>query len=325
MAKKIVNNIKLGTFVLAGMLFLVLLLYMIGKNRSLFGNTYTLKAKFENIQGLVAGNNVRFSGIQAGTVKKISILNDTVIEVTMAIEKKMNTIIRKNALISIATDGLVGNKVVNITPAHSPAALAEEGDLLVSKKAVNTDEMLQTLYKTNNDVADIATKLKTTIQQINNSSGLWSLLNDNTLPREMHYAVSNIHSATAKAATMIDNLNDVVANVKNGKGSVGVLLKDTSFASNLNAAVVKIKTVGERADSLAAEINRMVAGVQHDINNGQGSIHALLKDSMIVMKLNASLDNIQKGTDGFNQNMEALKHNFLFRGYFRKLEKKAKK
>ncbi|MGB3078713.1 MAG: MCE family protein, partial [Saprospiraceae bacterium] len=114
MEKQGINNIKLGAFVLSGLGFLVLLLFMIGKNRSLFGSTYTLKARFENVQGLVPGNNIRFSGIEAGTVKNIIILNDTTIEVTMNVEKKMLNIIRKNALASIGTEGLVGNKVVNI-------------------------------------------------------------------------------------------------------------------------------------------------------------------------------------------------------------------
>ena len=140
MANRIVNNVKLGIFVLAGMLFLVFLLYMIGKNRNMFGNTYVLKARFENVQGLVAGNNVRFSGIQAGTVKRVKILNDTTIEVTMIIETKMKPIIRKNAIVSIGTDGLVGNKVVNIIPSKEPSPLAVEEDVLASKKAVNTDE-----------------------------------------------------------------------------------------------------------------------------------------------------------------------------------------
>lgn len=325
MAKRVINNVKLGLFILAGLLFLVILLYMIGKNRSLFGDTYVLKARFENAQGLVAGNNVRFSGIQAGTVKKLQILSDTVIEVTMIIEKKMQTVIRKNAIASIGTDGLVGNKVVNIVTAKQPAALAEEDDILASKKAVSTDEMLQTLYKTNNDVAIIASNLKTTVQQINNSNGLWALLNDNALPQDLRISANNIRLATAKADNMADNLNAVVKDIKNGKGSVGSLLKDTSFAKNLNEAVVKIKAVGDEAGALAGEINKIVAGLQADINNGKGVANALLKDSMVVVKLNISLDNIQKGTDGFNQNMEALKHNFLLRGYFKKLERQKKK
>lgn len=325
MAKRIINSVKLGTFVLAGLIVLVLLLYMIGKNRNLFGSTYVLKVRFENVQGLVAGNNVRFSGIQAGTVKKIKILTDTVIEVTMVIEKEMLNIIRKNAVISIGTDGLVGNKVVNIVPVRQPGALAAEGDILVSQKTIATDEMLQTLNKTNNDVSVIAADLKTTVQRINSSSALWALLSDESIPQDLKNSIANIRSATGKAGNMVYNLNAIVTDVKNGKGSVGALLKDTSFAKNLNEAILKIKTVGEEADSITREINKLVAGISKDINTGRGTVNALLKDSMMVIKLNLSLDNIQKGTDGFNQNMEALKHNFLFRGYFRKQEKQKEK
>jgi phospholipid/cholesterol/gamma-HCH transport system substrate-binding protein len=325
MAKRLFNNVKLGTFVLGGLLFLVLLLYMIGRNSNLFGSTYVLKARFENIQGLVAGNNVRFSGIHAGTVKKVKILSDTVIEVTMIIETKMLSIIRKNALVSIGTDGLVGNKVVNIVPAHLPGDLAVEGDILPVKKAIATDDMLQTLYKTNNDVAVIAADLKTTVQRINNSSALWGLLNDDNIPRDLRIAVANIRSATGKAGNMVNNLDAIVTDVKNGKGSVGALLTDTLFARNLNEAVLKIRSVGEEAEALAAEINKIVAGIQQDVNTGKGPVNALLKDSSMVIKLNTSLDNIQKGTDNFNRNMEALKHNILFRGYFRKQEKQKAK
>lgn len=322
MAKKAINNIKLGVFVIAGLLFLVLLLYMIGKNENLFGKTYVLKARFENIQGLVPGNNVRFSGIHAGTVKRVKILSDTVIEVTMIIETKMKNIIRKNAIVSIGTDGLVGNKVINIAPSKEPAPLAVEGDYLVSKKSVDTDDMLKTLFKTNVDVAVIAAELKSTVKRINSSSALWEILNDKSLPQDLRLSVANIRSATGKAGNLVDNLNNIVTDVKEGKGSLGILLRDSSFAENLNEAVLKINSVGEEADKLAAEISTVVQGINQDINKGKGTANAFLKDSLLVIKLNASLDNIQKGTDGFNQNMEALKHNILFRGYFRKLEKK---
>jgi phospholipid/cholesterol/gamma-HCH transport system substrate-binding protein len=325
MAKKITNNIKTGIFALAGLLFLVILLYLIGKNRSLFGATYTLKARFDNVQGLVAGNNVRFAGIEAGTVKKIQILSDTVIEITMTIDKKMLEVIHENAIVSIGTEGLVGNKVVNIMPAKQPAALATEGDLLTTKKGVSTDEMLETLQKTNNDIAAIATELKATVQRINNSSALWALMNDMSIPGNLKQSMANIHAATSRAAGTVDQLYTIVADVKNGKGNAGILLRDSSIAENMNEAMVKLKTVGERADSLTIELNKMVAGIHQDINSTKGTVNVLLKDTLMAQKLNQALDNIQKGTDGFNQNMEALKHNFLFRSYFRKLEKQKKK
>lgn len=325
MTNKIFNNIKLGAFVLGGLVFLVLMLYLIGKNRNLFGNTYQLHVKFENIQGLVAGNNVRFSGIQAGTVKKVRIINDTVIEVSLFIDTKMKNIIRKNAIASIGTDGLVGNKVVNIAPAKLPAPFAEEGDYISSKKGIDTDDMLQTLNKTNNDIATITSELKITTYRINKSSALWALLNDESIPKEVRGSLSNIRTATEKAGSLVNNLNAIILKVKSGEGSLGTIINDTAIAKNLNEAIVKIKAAGNEADLLANELSNVIDGIQQDINSGKGLANAFLKDSSIVHKINSSLENIQKGTEGFNQNMEALKHNFLLRGYFRKLERKKEK
>jgi len=329
MAKKTINTIKLGVFVTAGLLFLILLLYMIGKNRNLFGPSFILKAQFENVQGLVSGNNVRYSGIEVGTVKTINILSDTVMEVVMVVNDKMEKIIRNNAIVSIGSDGLMGNKVINISPVPitdgKQAPLVQEGNILFSRKPVSTDDMLQTLSKTNQDVAVIAAQLKSTVQRINNSTALWKILNDETLPQNLRMSAANVQLATARAAAMANDLQLLVTNIKNGKGSVGAVLTDTSFAKNLNGAIVKIKAVGDKADELAVALNAVVADVQQDVHNGKGTVNALLKDSLMVTKINGSLDNIQKGTDAFSQNMEALKHNFLFRGYFRKLEKQKQK
>ena len=324
MAGKIINNIKLGGFVLAGLLFLILTLYMIGRNRNLFGSSFTLKVKVENMQGLKPGNNIRFGGIDVGTVKKINFINDTSMEIVMTIDEMAKTVIHKNAIASIATDGLVGNKVLLITSARKPAALVEDGDELVSKKPIDTDEMLRTLDKTNNDVGFIAENLKITISRINNSQALWGLLSEKELPLNLKQSVYRVRLAAAKANDMVNDLYTIVHDIKNGGGSLGAILTDTAFAYNLNAAVIKIKTVGDHADSLSQQLNQLVTGIQGDINNGKELINALLKDSGMVIKLNESLGNVQKGTASFNQNMEALKHNFLFHGYFKKLEKQKK-
>lgn len=321
MAKQTVNNAKLGAFVLGGLLFLILLLYMIGRNRSLFGSTYLLKARFENVQGLISGNNVRYAGVQAGTVKNIDILNDTTIEVSMIIDTKMENIIRKGAMTSIGTDGLVGNKVINIVPGRSNAAIAIEGDMLVTKQALNTDEILSTLSNTNIDVAIIVAGLKSTVERINNSSALWTLLSDETIPEDIRNAATNIRLATSKASMITNDLHTIIGDIKDGKGSAGILLKDTAFAYNLNEAAMKMRSVGVQADNLSAQLNSLVSGIQNDINTGKGPANSLLKDTSMVNKLNKSLDNIQMGTNGFNQNMEALKKLFLFRGYFRRQEK----
>lgn len=325
MAKRLINHVKLGVFVIAGLVFLILLLYMIGKNRHLFGSNYLLKARFENVQGLKAGHNVRYDGIEIGTVKKVIFLNDTLVEISMLIENKMKSIIRNNAIVSVGTEGFVGNKVVNIVPGRGAAPLANNGDLLSSRKPVDTDEMLRTLYKTNSDIAVVADNLKTTIHNINTSEALWELLNEKTLPGNIRASADNIRLATARAADMIDDLHALVTDVKNGKGSLGAILTDSSFALNLNEAVQKINRVGEHLDTLTEQLNDFAASLKYNLNNGKGVAHALLKDSAMTTKLNQSLDHIEKGTDAFNQDMEALKHNFLLRGYFRKLEKQKEK
>ncbi|UKJ06699.1 MlaD family protein [Solitalea lacus] len=321
MAKQAISNIKLGVFVLAGLLLLVFTLYMIGKNRNLFGNTIQLKAHFDDVYGLMPGNNVRFSGIQVGTVRKVNIINDTVIEVSMEVDEAVKKFIQKNAIVAIGTDGLMGNKVINISPAQQTSQVVSDGDILRTRKTPNTDEMLQTFYKTNNNLAVITEDLKTTVQRINNSKGLWSILNDSTLSVDLKASMINIRTASGQVKAFTSDLQKLIADVKHGKGSVGALLTDTSFSSNLNKAVTQIKLVSNNANLLAEELNKVV----QEVSNGKGTVHALLKDSVLAVKLNSSLTNIEKGTAAFNENMEALKHSALLRGYFRNQEKQQPK
>lgn len=179
---------------------------MIGRNKILFGSSYSLKAKFENVQGLIPGNNVRYSGIQAGTIKNIKIINDTTIEVSMMIETEMQEIIRLDAIASIGTDGIVGNKVVNIVAGKQNAELAQEGDFIFSKMPIDTDQILKTLSNSNNDISEIVAGLKLTVERINNSTALWELLNDKTLPNELRQSAVNLRLTTSKAGLMADDL-----------------------------------------------------------------------------------------------------------------------
>lgn len=325
MTKRPINNLKLGIFVLVGLLLLIFSLYMIGRDNNLFGKNYKLTARFENVQGLTVGNNVRYAGIQVGTVKKIRILSDTLIEVAMLIDVKMKQYIHKNDIVSMSTDGLMGNRILNITASKDGSPLAEDGDLLATKKNISTDEMLETLDKTNRNIAVISEELKTTVLRINSSAAIWKLLNETELPDNLRASVLSIRHATGRADEMVKDLHSIIADVKSGKGSLGAILTDTAIARNLEEALLKIQQVGDHATALVDELSKLTVGIKEDINSGNGTAHALLKDSALVIKLNNSLSNIEKGTDGFNQNMEALKHNFLLRGYFRKLEKQKRK
>ena len=242
----------------------------------------------------------------------------------MAIDTKVKDYINKNAEVSIGTDGLVGNKVLNILPVQERAPLAVEGDLLVTKKSTDTEEMLKTLSNTNENIAYVSQELKITVQRLNNSRALWSLLNDSTLTPSVRNSLGNIQRASARANEFINGLNDLVAGIKKGEGSLGALIADTGFVQNLNEAVNKIQLVGSNANSLVSNLNELAEGIQKDIDKGSGAANLVLKDSAFAGHINKSLQNIEKATETFNQNLEALKHNILFRGYFRKLEKQKK-
>jgi len=150
---------------------------------------------------------------------------------------------------------------------------------------------------------------------------LWDILNDKSIPNNLRKSLNNARKATDGANLLVHDVSLMVADVKSGQGSVGRLLRDTSFAVNLELAVAKIANIGSQADTLSGHINTLVANIERDINSGNGTANALLKDQGLVLKMNASMDNIEKGTASFNQLMEALKRNILFRGYFKKLEK----
>jgi len=321
MAKGTFNNIRLGIFVLAGLLLLVFTLYMLGKEKNLFGSTFTLKAHFENVNGLKSGNNIRFSGIEVGTVKKVVILSDTLIEVTMIIDSKVKEFIQKNAEVSIGTEGLMGNRVLNIIPVHERSAPVESGDLLATKKSTDIEGMLQTLGHTNKNIATVSEEMKMTIQRINNSKALWSLLNDTSLTTNLRNSLINLRVASARAGEFTGKLNDIASDVKSGKGTIGKLIKDSALALNLYETADLLKQTGEKANVLTDKLVALSESVKSDIEQGKGTANLLLKDSSFANKLSVTIGNIEKASEGLNQNMEALKHNFLFRGYFRKLEK----
>jgi len=317
MKTKSVDNAKLGIFVMAGVLFLIFSLYMIGRNRNLFSSSFNISANFRNINGLMLGNNVRFSGIDVGTVQGIEITNDTLIKVTMVIDNKVRKFIKRNAIASVGTDGLMGNKLININSASESAPSVAAGDVLASLRPIEGDEMLRTLNTTNENMAVISDDLKRITMRINNSNALWKLISDSTIVRDVKEAGANLKHAANKISETVDVASDLVKNVKQGKGLAGAILSDSALSKKLKNAVTNIEVVSQRSVQLTSILNDMIKQVK----SGKGSAGVLVSDTAMEKKLKLTLINVEQGTQRFNENMEALKHNFLFRGYFRKQEK----
>ena len=321
MADQKKNNIKLGVFVVVGLGVLILAFFIIGKNQNLFGADFKLKVRFTNIGGLTEGNNVLFSGIQAGTVKDIDIINDTTIEVTMRINNKVKSFIHQNATATVGTEGLMGNKVINIMPVKGKSAVVKEGDMLDAQATASMEEIIQTLSKTNSNVQSISEVLKGTVLRID-SSAVLRLLNDEEIGKSLKASLQNIYVSTKNVNEMSAGLNLMVADIKNGRGAAGLLLTDTAAAQQLRDAIAKIKSASINANQITVEFNEMAKSINKDLTTGKGPLNTLLKDKEMSADLKQSMSNIQKSTDKFNQTMDAVKQSFLFRGYFKKQERK---
>jgi len=321
MRKQHTEASKLGIFVLGGIFLLILTLYMIGKNRGMFTNSFELKTRFRAVNGLIEGNNVRYAGIDIGAVESVVFLNDTSIEVRMNIQTRMRDIIRRNAVASLGTDGLIGNRVVNISPGQGTAALAEPGDVLPSREEVSTDAMLKTLSKTNENVAIVVEELLQTVHHINSSAQLARLLDDMSLSNELKASLAHLHETTEGTAILMAEVNRTFAKAVKTEGTLSTLLTDTTMANQIRQSVEQIKTVEKNAEMLLNNLNRTVQTFDQNLNYQKGTVHTLLKDTAMAKSLQHTLGNIEEGTDAFKLNMEALKHNFLFRGYFRRMEK----
>lgn len=317
MKHKTIDNTKLGIFVIAGILFLVFTLYMIGRNRNLLGKTFILHAAVTNVSGLVPGNNVRFKGIDVGTVKKITLENDTVIRVTMVIDEKMKPFLRRNAIASIGTDGLMGNRVLNITSQPGASEPVEAGDILLSRKPLETDDMLRTLSRTNENMSKISRNLYDITEKLNGNQTLWSLLSDTAVAQDVKSGINGFRAAGTNAASLTKKGNELLVKLDRGKGVVNQLFSDTVLASDLSEAISNLRLASRNSSDLTNTLQQTLK----DVRAGQGPAGLLLTDSAMRVKLNETMINVEQGTYRFNQNMEALKHNFLFRKYFRKLEK----
>ena len=328
MEKSVSQKLRLGIFVILGTIIFILTVYFIGNRQQLFGKTETLQAHFENVNGLQEGNNVRFSGINVGYVKNIEIINDTLINVEMNINKDALKFIKKNSVASITSDGLVGNMIVNITPQSGEAAIAKSGDILKTEKRLSTEDLLKTLNKTNNNAEQITSNILEVSQKINNGTGTLSLLlNDKTLSNDVKYGVSdlktsiaNIKKTSSETTKTINEINHILSGINN-KENVVALLKDSAVANKIRRALTHLDESSQNINKTVGNLNETISNAK----NGKGAINYLSNDAGLVKNIDSTMNNLNKASVLLNQNLEALKHNFLFRGYFKKLEKEKQK
>ncbi len=322
MKKTAKEKLELGVFVIIGLLIFIVSIYFIGQRQNIFAKTFSISTNFNNVNGLINGNNVRYSGINVGTVKAITMINDSTINVVMVIEEKMINHIKKDAIATIGTDGLVGNMIVNIIPGDGINGLISSGDVIKSYTKIGTSDMLNTLSVTNENAALLTAKLLKIADAMADSKGTFGMLiNDTIVSTNLKQTVKQLRIMSIEASRSMKELNSIISSINFNESIAGTLLNDSLQS-------VKMKNIIANLEDSSTEIKGVITNMDVAITNvkeGEGALNYLSNDAEFVKSLKETIKNINEGTDKFNQNMEALKHNFLTRSYFRKLEREQKK
>jgi phospholipid/cholesterol/gamma-HCH transport system substrate-binding protein len=254
---------KLGMFVIIGLVLFISTIYWVGKQKNLFGSTIRLRSLFKTVNGLKVGNNVRFSGINIGSVDDIELITDSSVMVGIIIRKEIQQFIKTDAKTSIGSDGLMGDKVLTISSMSAGNNIVKDNDLIISKSPIELD--------------DIMNSLKT--------------------------SVDNAGVITSQIAQFSYKMN-------NGNGALSKLISDEEFSGSLKSTLTNLQ---KSSDEFAKFTNKM--------NNGNGALSKLVSDEKFALTLDSTMTNLQTGTKKLSENMEAAKHNFLLRGYFKKKKK----
>ena len=310
-------KLKLGAFVMTAIVLFILALYYIGSKKNIFHTTINVSATFNNVSGLLPGNNVRFNGINVGTVSNVFAIADTVIKVEFTIDEDVTQFIAMDAIVSIGTDGLLGNKLVNIAPGKGKGGPVQEGSVFYALRSLQMDDALRTLSKTSSNLEFITSDLKNITHKINNSNSLWSLFSDTVMAENVKSSIVNIEMASNSSAVLTGNLKNISRDIMNGKGSLGALITDTTLSGKINQVIVKLDRVSDTAAIISGDFSR----ISSRLEKGQGSVGVLLKDTTFVHNLNTSVNNINKSSVTLNEDLEALKHSFLLKRYFKRQEK----
>lgn len=317
MASKPGDHIKLGLFVLAGSALLIVGLYMLGSKRNLFRSTVEISTNFHNAGGLRPGNNVRYAGINVGTVEGVRIMNDTTVLVTMAIREEDAEYIRDNAIATLGTDGLMGNKLVNIAPGEGTGSIIVDGTDLDSSIPLDTDQMMRTLDRTNMNMAEITDDLKVLSERLTRPGGIIHMLSDSVLALEMRSSITDLQRSVDHVRAATSSVDVMLADVKAGKGVLGMLVSDPATEQQVRDGLAAMQRMADTLAHASAEVDRFAGA----LNTPGGMAYTLAHDTAAANEVRRTMANLEKSSGTLEENLRALQRNWFFRKYFKEKAK----
>lgn len=315
--KQAANNLKLGLFVTLATVVLIVSMYVIGSNKNLFSKTIPVYVTFNNVNGLIEGNNVRFAGIAIGTVKAVSIINDTTVVVKMVIREDAVKYVRKRSLADIGSDGLMGNKLINISTPDATSSYVSPGDTILSAQVIATDEMMRTLNTTNENVLVISGDLRKITRKIYDSQPIWDLLSDSMAVENIRRTLRNLETASSKAGQLTAEAENILSEIRSGEGLAGMILSNENTADDFAAMLTNLKASSDTAKLALHHMHEFM----EDLNITPGPLGVLARDTAMAQTMMNSFTNLESSTELLNENLKAMQSSFLFRKYFKKKDK----
>jgi phospholipid/cholesterol/gamma-HCH transport system substrate-binding protein len=190
-------KVKLGLFVAGGFSIFVIAIFLIGRQKNLFDPVFKLTTTFYNVSGLQVGNNIRFSGINVGTVGNIILINDSTVQVDMIIKKSVQPFIKSDGLAAIGSEGIIGDRVLIITQGSSVAESVKDEEFISSVEPVETDAIITSLAVTAGNFEIISKQLAEIMIKINSGNGtLGRLIQDSTIAENINKTIINLRQSS---------------------------------------------------------------------------------------------------------------------------------
>ena len=313
-----INYTVVGVFVLSAALLFSAGLFLIGNRQKAFTHHVDFFTLLNDVNGISPGSKVRVSGFEAGQVTSIEIpyLPSDKFRLKLHVDSKLHRLIRDDSFVTVESDGLVGDKFLMIHEGTDKAHEAASGTTLSAKEQIELsaviEKMTGVMDRANVAIGDITTKADTTLDAI---------------------------------TTTIDNANGIVTGIRSGKGTIGMLLNDQQTANNVKDAVGNVRQASANLNQVTVQAKQVMTDFQSrdifgkaeaTLNNTKDASRQLAQASQqINLTLNDALgpdrsgenagqnlretfSNVNLATANMADDTEALKHEFFFRGFFRK-------
>ena len=325
-SSKNTRAVVIGIFVVIGLLIFILGVITLTGQKKSFSNAVNLKAIFDNVEGLQAGSNVWLNGVKIGTVKDVRFNEDGKVAVSLGVDEKMQVYIHKDAKAKVGSDGLIGNRIIVIYGGTPSSPTVNDGDILAVEKIAGMEDMMATFQSNNENLLSITGDFKEISSKLANGQGtIGKLLNDETLSNSMELALANLQRAASNATEISRDVSAYTSQLQKEGTLANDLVTDTVIFNNLRSSVAEIDQLSKKANEVMASLQTASNTVNTSLTDKNTPAGAMLQDKETAASLKATIKNLETSTKKLDENMEALQHNFLLRGFFRKREKEAAK